>query len=53
MKPFDPELFDPRSIDAAVLKIAKRRQIRERISIIFAGLVVTAMVVTFYKILVS
>jgi hypothetical protein len=45
--------FDPNSIDAQVVRVAKRRQLRERISIIFAGIVVTAMVVTFYSILVS
>jgi hypothetical protein len=45
--------FDPRSIDAAVVRVARRRQLRERISIIFAGIVVTVMVVTFYSILVS
>ena len=45
--------FDPQSIDAAVLRIARRRVIRERISVICAGVVVTAMVATFYSILVS
>jgi hypothetical protein len=43
--------FDPQSIDAAVLRMARRRQFRERISMIFAGAVVAAMVVTFYSIL--
>jgi hypothetical protein len=33
--------------------MAKRRLLRERISMVFAGLLVTAMVVTFYRILVS
>jgi hypothetical protein len=45
--------FDPQSIDAAVLRIARRRQLRERISVICAGVVVTAMVATFYRILAS
>jgi hypothetical protein len=53
VKPFDPEAFDPRSIDAAVLRMARRRQFRERVSMIFAGAILTAMVVTFYRILVS
>jgi hypothetical protein len=52
VKPFDPGLYDPRSIDAAVLRLAKRRQFRERVSMIFAGVFVTAMVATFYRILV-
>ena len=50
-KAFDPDLFDPRSIDAVVLRLAKRRVFRERVSILFAGVLVTAMVVTFYRIL--
>jgi hypothetical protein len=50
---FDPQTIDPRSIDALVLKIARRRQIRERISMVFAGAVFTAMVVMFYRILVT
>jgi len=33
--------------------MAKRRLLRERLSMVFAGLLVTAMVVTFYRILVS
>jgi hypothetical protein len=41
------------SIDGAAFVMAKRRLLRERISMIFAGLLVTAMVVTFYRILVS
>jgi hypothetical protein len=45
--------FDPRSIDGQVVMTARRRQLRERISIICAGILVTAMVVTFYSILVS
>jgi hypothetical protein len=43
----------PQSIDAAAFVMAKRRLLRERISMVFAGLLVTAMVVTFYRILVS
>jgi len=43
--------FDPQSIDAAVLRIAKRRVLRERVSMICAGVVVTVMVATFYTIL--
>jgi hypothetical protein len=53
VKLFDPEEVDPRSIDAVVVRLAKRRLLRERVSIIFAGAVVTAMVLTFYRILVS
>jgi len=53
VKPFDPDAFDPRSIDAAVLRMARRRQFRERVSMIFAGVFFTAMVVTFYRILVG
>jgi hypothetical protein len=33
--------------------MAKRRLLRERISMVLAGLFVTAMVATFYRILVS
>ena len=43
--------FDPQSIDAQVLRTARRRQLRERVSMICAGVVVTAMVATFYSIL--
>ena len=50
-KAFDPNLFDPRSIDAVVLRLAQRRERRERVSIVFASVLVTAMVVTFYRIL--
>jgi hypothetical protein len=46
-----PEPQDPSSIDFAVAHIARRRLWRERASAIFAGVVVTAMVVTFYRIL--
>jgi hypothetical protein len=53
VKPFDPEAFDPNSIDRVVLTLAKRRQLRERVSMIFAGVIVTAMVVTFYRILIG
>jgi hypothetical protein len=53
VKLFDPDTLDPRSIDAVVVRLAKRRLLRERISMIFAGAIVTAMVVTFYRILVS
>jgi hypothetical protein len=45
--------FDPQSIDAAVLRVARRRQLRERISMICAGVVVTGMVAAFYSILAS
>jgi len=44
---------DPQSIDALAFVMAKRRLLRERLSMVFAGLFVTAMVVTFYRILVS
>jgi small neutral amino acid transporter SnatA (MarC family) len=53
VKLFDPDTSDPRSIDAVVVRMAKRRQLRERISMILAGAIVVAMVVTFYRILVS
>jgi hypothetical protein len=43
----------PESIDFASAQIARRRLIRERISMICAGAIVTAMVVTFYRILTS
>jgi hypothetical protein len=43
----------PESIDFAFTEIARRRLIRERVSIICAGAIVTAMVVTFYRILAS
>jgi hypothetical protein len=42
---------DPQSLDFAFLKMARRRVIREWISMIFTGVVVTAMVLTFYRIL--
>jgi hypothetical protein len=48
---FDPQQFDPQSIDAQVLRIARRRQLRERVSMICAGVFVTVMIVTFYRIL--
>jgi hypothetical protein len=44
---------DPQSIDTLAFVMAKRRLFRERLSMVFAGLLVTAMVVTFYRILVS
>jgi len=44
---------DPQSIDALAFVTAKRRLFRERVSMIFACVAVTAMVVTFYRILVS
>jgi hypothetical protein len=44
---------DPQSIDALAFVMAKRRLLRERVSMVFAGLFVTALVVTFYRILVS
>jgi hypothetical protein len=48
-----PTPHDPNSIDFALMAAARRRQFRERVSVIFAGVLVTAMVVTFYRILVS
>ena len=44
---------DPQSIDGAAFVMAKRRLLRERLSMVLAGLFVTAMVVTFYRILAS
>jgi hypothetical protein len=44
---------DPHSIDALAFVMAKRRLLRERLSMVFAGLLVTGMVMTFYRILVS
>lgn len=44
---------DPQSIDALQFVMAKRRLLRERLSMVFAFAAVTAMVVTFYRILVS
>jgi hypothetical protein len=44
---------DPQSIDALAFVMAKRRLLRERVSMVFAGVFVTALVVTFYRILVS
>jgi hypothetical protein len=44
---------DPRSIDFVFTQMARRRVIREWVSMIFTGVVVTAMVVTFYRILTS
>jgi hypothetical protein len=43
--------FDPNSIDGIIVNRAKRRVFRERISMLFAGAVLTVMVVTFYSIL--
>jgi hypothetical protein len=44
---------DPQSIDFAFVEMARRRLLRERVSVILAGAVVIAMVVTFYRILSS
>jgi hypothetical protein len=41
------------SIDAAIMKVAKRRLLRERISIAFACAIVTAVFATCYRILVG
>jgi len=43
----------PQSIDFAFTQMARRRLIRERVSMICAGAIVTAMMVTFYRILAS
>ena len=43
----------PESIDALSFEMSKRRKIRERISMVFAGVIFTAMFATFYRILVS
>jgi mRNA degradation ribonuclease J1/J2 len=43
--------FDPNSIDGIIMKRTKRRLLRERLSMLFAGVVVTVMLVTFYSIL--
>jgi hypothetical protein len=48
-----PHPHDPQSIDFAFVAMARRRVWRERASIILAGVVVIAMVVTFYRILSS
>ena len=44
---------DPQSIDALAFVMAKRRLLRERLSMVFAGVFVTVMVMAFYRILVS
>jgi hypothetical protein len=44
---------DPQSIDSAAFRMAKRRLRLERLSMICACAVVTALVVTFYRILSS
>ena len=44
---------DPQSIDFAFIAMARRRFWRERVSVVLAGVVVIAMVVTFYRILSS
>jgi hypothetical protein len=44
---------DPHSIDALAFVMAKRRLLRERLSLVFAGVFVTVMVMAFYRILVS
>lgn len=43
----------PESIDALGFRISKRRQLRERISMVFAGVIFTAMFAAFYRILAS
>ena len=43
--------FEPNSIDAIIMNRAKRRELRERLSMLFAGVVVTVMVFAFYSIL--
>ena len=48
-----PHPHDPQSIDFAFVAMARRRVLRERASVILAGVVVIAMVVTFYSILSS
>jgi hypothetical protein len=48
-----PPPHDPQSIDFAFMNMARRRLWRERVSVILAGVVVIAMVVTFYRILSS
>ena len=48
-----PPPHDPQSIDFAFMTMARRRLWRERVSVILAGVVVIAMVVTFYRILSS
>jgi hypothetical protein len=48
-----PEPPDPNSIDGAIFRMAKRRRLREIVSMLGAAAVVTALVMTFYSILVS
>jgi hypothetical protein len=43
----------PESIDINFAEMARRRQIREVISMVCTGIVVIAMVMTFYRILTS
>lgn len=43
--------FPPNSIDGIIMNKAKRRELRERLSMLLAGVVVTVMVVAFYSIL--
>jgi hypothetical protein len=49
----EPQQPDPESIDIDFEEMARRRRIRELISMVCTGIVVTAMVVTFYRILTS
>lgn len=44
---------EPSSIDFVHVRMARRRLIRDCLSVIFTGVVVTVMVVTFYRILSS
>jgi hypothetical protein len=48
-----PPPHDPQSIDFTFVTMARRRFWRERLAVVFAGVVVIAMVVTFYQILSS
>ena len=43
----------PESIDALAFRMSKRRQLRERISMVCAGVIFTVMFAVFYRILVS
>jgi hypothetical protein len=44
---------DPQSIDALVYDRARRRMVREVVSMVVTGVLVVALFATFYKILVS
>jgi hypothetical protein len=46
-----PPPHDPNSIDYALMMAARRRQIRERLSVVCVSVLFTAMVATFYRIL--